>query len=40
MIDKITTISATKLGYRIGRISDEEIIRANQALKLHLGLTS
>jgi mRNA interferase MazF len=39
MIDKITTISTTKLGYRIGRLSDEELIGVHQALKLHLGLT-
>ncbi len=39
MIDKITTISTTKLGYRIGRLDDEDLMRVNQALKLHLGLT-
>jgi mRNA interferase MazF len=39
MVDKITTIPTAKLGHRIGRLSDEDLIRVNQALKLHLGLT-
>jgi mRNA interferase MazF len=40
MIDKITTVSATKLGYRIGRLGDEDVTRLNHALMIHLGLTN
>jgi mRNA interferase MazF len=39
MVDKITTIPATKLGYRIGRLDDEDVTRLNRALMIHLGLT-
>jgi mRNA interferase MazF len=38
MIDKVTTIPATKLGYRIGRLDDEDVTRLNRALMIHLGL--
>jgi len=38
MVDKMTTISKTKLGTRIGRISDEHTIRLNRALLVFLGL--
>lgn len=32
MVDKITTVSKTKLGTRIGRISDEDTVRLNRAI--------
>jgi mRNA interferase MazF len=38
MIDKITTIPKTKLGTRIGRLDDPDILRLNQALLDFLGL--
>ena len=38
MADKITTIPATKLGYRIGQLDAADIARLNRALLLHLGL--
>ncbi|MCU0838106.1 MAG: type II toxin-antitoxin system PemK/MazF family toxin [Rhodospirillales bacterium] len=38
MVDKITTISKTKLGARIGRISDEDTVRLNRAILVFLGL--
>lgn len=38
MVDKITTISKSKLGTRIGRISDEDIVRLNRAILVFLGL--
>ena len=38
MVDKITTVSKTKLGKRIGRLDDEDLIRLNQALLVFLGL--
>ena len=38
MIDKVTTVSKAKLGTRIGRIDDEDVLRLNQALMVFLGL--
>ena len=38
MIDKITTVSKTKLQRRVGRLSDEDIIRVNRAVLVFLGL--
>ena len=38
MVDKITTVSKTKLESRVGRISDEDIIRVNRAVVVFLGL--
>jgi mRNA interferase MazF len=38
MVDKITTVSKTKLGSRLGRLDDEDILRLNQAILVFLGL--
>ena len=38
MIDKITTVSKTKLETRIGHLSDEDIVRVNRAALVFLGL--
>ena len=38
MVDKITTVSKTRLGTRIGRISDEDAVRLNRAILVFLGL--
>ena len=38
MVDKITTVSKTKIGLRIGRLSDEDIVRLNRAVLLFLGM--
>jgi mRNA interferase MazF len=38
MIDKITTVSKSKLDRRIGRLSDEEVVRMNRAVIVFLGL--
>ncbi len=38
MVDKITTVPKTKLGQRIGRLDDEDILRLNQAMLVFLGL--
>jgi mRNA interferase MazF len=38
MIDKITTIPKTKLGNRIGRLADADMVRLNRAMMLFLGL--
>jgi mRNA interferase MazF len=38
MIDKTTTVSKTKLQKRIGRLSDEDVVRLNRAILVFLGL--
>ena len=38
MIDKITTVAKTKLEGRIGRLSDEDVVRLNRAVLVFLGL--
>lgn len=40
MADKITTMPKTKLGTRIGRLDDEDIVRLNQAILVFLGLAA
>ena len=39
MVDKITTVPKPKLGKRIGRLDDRDIVRLNQAILVFLGLT-
>jgi mRNA interferase MazF len=38
MIDKIMTIPKTKIGTRIGRLDDADIVRLNRAVVVFLGL--
>ena len=38
MVDKITTVPKTKIGARVGRLDDEDILRLNQAVLVFLGL--
>ena len=38
MVDKITTVPKAKLGARIGRLDDADILRLNQAALVFLGL--
>ena len=38
MIDKITTVSKKKLQERVGRLSDEDIVRMGRAVLVFLGL--
>jgi len=38
MVDKITTVPKEKLGYRMGRLDDEDIVRLNRAILIFLGL--
>ena len=38
MVDKITTVPKTKVGARLGRLDDEDILRLNQAVLVFLGL--
>src|SRR5271165_2520812 len=39
MVDKITTVPKSKIGTRVGRLDDEDILRLNLAVLVFLGLT-
>jgi mRNA interferase MazF len=38
MVDKIARIAKSKLGKRIGRLDDEDIVRLNRAIVVFFGL--
>lgn len=38
MIDKVTTVPKPVLGKRIGKLSDEDVVRLNRALTVFFGL--
>jgi mRNA interferase MazF len=38
MVDKITTVAKSKVGSRIGRLDDEDVLRLNRAVLVFLGL--
>jgi mRNA interferase MazF len=38
MADKVTTVPRSKLGQRVGRLDDEDVLRLNQAILVFLGL--
>lgn len=38
MVDKITTVPLAKLGARIGRLDDQDLVRLNRAIVVFLGL--
>ena len=38
MVDKITTVPKAKVGSRVGRLDDQEIVRLNRAIVVFLGL--
>lgn len=38
MVDKITTIPKSRVGARVGRLDDEDILRLNQSVLVFLGL--
>ena len=40
MIDKMTTVPRSKLGRRVGRLNDADLLRLNRALALFLGLAT
>jgi mRNA interferase MazF len=37
-INRVTTVPKTKLGKRIGRMSDDDVVRLSRALIIFLGL--
>jgi mRNA interferase MazF len=38
MVDKITTVPKARVGARVGRLDDEDLMRLNQAVLIFLGL--
>lgn len=38
MVDKITTVPKSKIGNRMGRLDNEDLIRLNRAVMVFLGL--
>ena len=38
MVDKLTTVSKDKVGARIGRLDDQDMVRWNRAMVVFLGL--
>ena len=38
MVDKLTTVPRSRLGERIGRLSDEDLVRLNRSILVFLGL--
>jgi mRNA interferase MazF len=38
MVDKMTTVAKSKLGKRLGRLSDEDVVRLNRAMMVFFGL--
>ena len=38
MVDKVTTVPKRKIGSRIGRLGDEDLVRLNRAMMVFLGL--
>lgn len=40
MVDKITTVPKTKISARVGRLSDEDMVRLNRAVLVFLGIAA
>lgn len=40
MVDKITTVPKSKIGDRVGRLEDEDIVRLNRAILVFLGIAA
>lgn len=40
MVDRITTVAKSRLGKRIGRLTDEDVARLNRATLVFLGLAA
>ncbi len=40
MVDKITTVPRSKLGERVGRLSDDDVTRLARSIAVFLGLAS
>lgn len=40
MVDKITTLLKAKIGARVGRLADEDMVRLNRAVLVFLGIAA
>ncbi len=40
MVDKITTVPKSRIGARVGRIGDEDMVRLNRAVLVFLGIAA
>ena len=40
MVDKITTVPKARIGARVGRLSDEDMVRLNRAILVFLGIAA
>jgi mRNA interferase MazF len=40
MVDKVTTVPKSRIGKRVGRLDDEDVLRLNQAVLVFLGLAT
>ena len=40
MIDKLTTVPRARLGERLGRLSNEDVVRVNRSMIVFLGMAS
>jgi len=40
MVDRVTTVQRSKLGTRIGRLDDEDVLRLNRAIVVFFGLAT
>ncbi len=38
MVDKITTVPKSKIGVRVGKLADKDMLRLNRAVLVFLGL--
>ena len=38
MVDRITTVARAKIGKRVGRLDDEDLVRLNRAIVVFFGL--
>ena len=38
MVDKLTTVSRERVGSRVGRLDDEDMVRLNRAILVFLGM--
>lgn len=40
MVDKITTVPKARIGVRVGRLTDEDMVRLNRAVLVFLGVAA
>lgn len=38
MVDKLTTVPKERMGYKVGRLEDKDLVRLNRAILVFLGL--